>query len=100
MYMDANQLKTIQTICRQNGISYLGLFGSLARGDYNQNSDADLLVEYGPNSPIKSLFDLPDLEAQLQNAFGRKVDLVSRKYLNPHIKSHVYKDLKVLYEGQ
>jgi hypothetical protein len=98
--MNKNQLELIGEICRQNGITYLGLFGSFARGDYNDQSDADLLVEYGPNSPVKSLFDLPELEGKFEHVLGRRVDLVSRKHLNPRIKNHVYRDLKVLYEGQ
>lgn len=97
--MNQKQLEAIREVCRQNGITYLGLFGSFARGDYNDQSDADLLVEYGPDSSVKSLFDLPELEGKFENALGRKVDLVSRKYLNPRIKDHVYKDLRVLYEG-
>jgi len=98
--MNQEQLEAIREICRQNGISYLGLFGSFARGDHGPKSDADLLVEYGPNASVRSLFDLPELEGKFEHALGRKVDLVSRKYLNPRIKDRVYSDLKVLYEGQ
>jgi len=98
--MNQEQLKLIKEICKQNGIAYLGLFGSFARGDYDRKSDVDLLIDYSPGSPIKNLFDLPGLEAQFQDVFGRKIDLVTRKYLNPRIKDYVYKDLKVLYEGQ
>ena len=98
--MNQEQLKIIKEICQQNGISYLGLFGSFARGDYTDQSDVDFLVEYSPKSKIKSLFDLTDVEAQFEALLGKKVDLVTKKYLNPNIKDYVYKDLKALYERQ
>lgn len=49
MDIDLNREK-INNICRQNGIEYLGLFGSFARGDFTSASDVDLLVDF-KNSP-------------------------------------------------
>ena len=36
----------LKSICEQNGIIYLGLFGSYARNQQHPDSDIDLLVEY------------------------------------------------------
>ena len=38
--------KQLKIICEQNGIIYLGLFGSSARGENRPDSDLDLLVQY------------------------------------------------------
>jgi len=60
----------------------IGIFGSLARGDYNDKSDIDLLIEY--NAPGKFEMDhfrnycalCNDLTDALSTAYGRNVDIV------------------------
>ena len=63
-------------------IKNIGIFGSLARGDFNIDSDIDLLVEY--DSP--SVFDMVPflnfcklcnlIEDRLSKTYRRKVDIV------------------------
>ena len=96
--MDEQQLKSIVELCKQMGISYLGLFGSYSRNEEKTNREFDLLVEYSPDTKIKSLFDVEDLENKFESIFNTKIDLVSKKYLNPLIKDLVYADLRVIYE--
>ncbi len=59
-------------------ICELGLFGSYARGDYNENSDIDILVDF---SRRIDAFDYIKLAHELEDSFNQKVDLVSRKAL-------------------
>jgi predicted nucleotidyltransferase len=75
--------------------TYIGLFGSYARNEESNDSDIDILYEF--DGLKLSLFDLMDIEATLQNKLHKKVDLVSRKFLNKHIKSSVESDLQALY---
>jgi predicted nucleotidyltransferase len=56
------------------------LFGSLARGDDNEASDVDLLVEFDDNG---SLFDLMHIEDELGRLLGVPVDVVSAGGLLP-----------------
>lgn len=58
---------------RHKGCS-VAIFGSVARGDENPDSDVDFLVEFEPGS---SLFDLMDLEDDLAKLLGVQVDVVS-----------------------
>ena len=58
-------------ICRQNDVARIGGFGSIARGEFNEQSDIDLLIEF---SKRKSLLALVALEWQISTALGRKVD--------------------------
>jgi predicted nucleotidyltransferase len=65
-----------------NVIKKIGVFGSFARGDYNPNSDIDLLVEYN-SPPVFTLEPYTDfcklcnqIEERLINNYGRKVDIV------------------------
>ena len=85
----------VDDICDKYGISYLGLFGSMARGEAREDSDVDLLVKFDDNSNI-GLFELDRVQRDLEMRFGRKVDLVTK--LNKYIQPEAMKDLKTIYE--
>ena len=57
-------------------ISEMALFGSYARGDYNEHSDIDILVDF--NDSIDG-FDYIRIAHHLEDIFRQKIDLVSRK---------------------
>ena len=71
-------------------ISELALFGSYARGDYNEKSDIDILVDF--NGRIDG-FDFIRIAHELEDAFHQKVDFVSRKAIRPGYLSSVEKNL-------
>jgi predicted nucleotidyltransferase len=85
----------VDDICEKYGISYLGLFGSMARGEAREDSDVDLLVKFDDNSNI-GLFELDRIQRDLEMRFGRKVDLVTK--LNKYIQPEAMKELKTIYE--
>ncbi len=85
----------IQKICQKQGITYLGLFGSYARGENNKNSDVDLLAKFERNI---SLFDLARAQNQFSDLFKLPVDLVVETALKPKIRPYVEKDLITIYE--
>ena len=89
------QQSSVKSMYQKHGISYLGLFGSTARGEETINSDVDLLVDF--NQP-KTLFDLARIKIQLQDLLGKKVDLVLKDSIKPIIKPYIEKDLITLYE--
>ena len=70
-------------ICRQNDVSKVGVFGSVARGEANDQSDIDLLVEF---SRRKSLLAMVALEHQLATPLGRKVDLLTEAAISPYLR--------------
>ena len=72
------------------GVKEIGLFGSLVRGEMKKDSDVDILVEF--ERPI-GLFKFLELEEYLGNLIGRKVDLVSKKALKPHIGRYILKEV-------
>lgn len=71
-------------------VKNIGVFGSVARGDNNQKSDIDILVEF--SEPI-SMFRFIDLEEHLGEMIGRKVDLVTKKSLKPAISREILEDV-------
>ena len=85
----------IEKICQEEGISYLALFGSHARGEEKPDSDIDLLVKY--RQPV-GFFELFDTEEKLQQTLKRKVDLVTVGGLKKHLLPYIKKDLITLYE--
>jgi hypothetical protein len=68
----------------------IGVFGSYARGEQEEGSDIDILVEF--SEPV-GFFLFPDLEEYLSGLFGVKVDLVSKKALKPRIGKHILQEL-------
>jgi hypothetical protein len=70
-------------------ISELGLFGSYARGDFNEKSDIDILVNFNDSIGIKFI----SLANELEDIFNTKIDLVSRKVIKPKYLPYVEKSL-------
>ena len=85
----------LEKLCKNNAISFLGLFGSYSRGDQTPTSDVDLLVDY---SESKSMFDHVRLQRQLSELLNKQVDLVTRRSVHPYIKDYVMRDLKTAYD--
>ncbi len=72
------------------GIIRLGIFGSVARAENNENSDIDIVVEV--KKP--SLTIMYELEQSLKALFGCDVDLIRyRQSLRPLFKSNIQKDV-------
>ena len=68
----------IADFCRRWRIRELALFGSVLRDDFGPDSDVDVLVSFDPDARW-TLFDMVDMQADLEGIFGRKIDLVSRR---------------------
>lgn len=68
----------LAAFCRRNHIRKLSLFGSVLRADFNPDSDVDVLVEFAQDARC-TLIDLVRMQEELQDIFGREVDLVSRR---------------------
>jgi len=82
-------------MCDKQSISFLGVFGSQARGDATEQSDIDVLVDF---SETKSFFELSRIQDELQTIFGKKVDLVLRTHIKDRLKPSILKDLITIYE--
>lgn len=82
--------------CRRNHIRSLSLFGSVLRDDFGPQSDIDVLVEFEPGHvPGLRLIRLQD---ELSGLFGgRRVDLVTPKFLNRRIRDEVLRSAEVQY---
>ena len=87
----------IAEFCRRWKITEFSLFGSVLRDDFGPGSDVDVLVAFAPNSG-RSLFDLVDMQEELQAMFGREVDVVSKGGLrNPFRRHEILSTREVVY---
>ena len=79
----------ILAIATQHGARNVRLFGSVARGEANTDSDIDILVEMEPG---RSLLDLSGLLLDLEDLLGRSVDVVTDDSLHWYIKDKVLRE--------
>ncbi len=86
----------IMEFCRRNHITKLSLFGSALRGDFREDSDIDLLVEFDPNH-IPGLIRLAGMEIELTQILGRKVDLRTPQDLSRYFRQEVLSEAQVQY---
>ena len=67
------------------GVEEIGIFGSFARGDNDENSDIDIVVDL--QKPLGLQFF--SLERHLEEYLGRKVDLATKKAIKPYIRERI-----------
>ncbi len=76
----------ILAIAHKHGASNVRVFGSVARGDADEESDIDLLVDLDAD---RSLFDLGALVVELNESMGRHVDVVTEQGIRERIRDRV-----------
>ncbi len=74
-------------------VKEMAIFGSIVRGEQEEDSDIDILVEF--YEPI-GFFIFLDLEEYLTELLQTKVDLVSKKALKPRIGKYIFQEMIVL----
>ena len=90
--------KTILSTLSRFSLNRVGIFGSYVRGEHHPLSDLDILVSF---KEYPSLLQFVQLENELSEALGRKVDLVSEGALtNSKMLESIKKDLKIIYHAQ
>ena len=82
-------LPDIFRLAAQYGVRNIRVFGSLARGEADAESDVDLLVELEPG---RSLLDLGGLQMELQSLLQRPVDIVTERGLRERLRARVLKE--------
>jgi len=78
--------KLILPVLQRYFIKRAAFFGSFAKGNNNENSDVDLLIEPGKGFTI---FELLKIESEISNLINRKVDLVEYSALKSSIRDEV-----------
>lgn len=84
-----NITSKVLPILKEAGVTKSSLFGSHVRGDYQEDSDVDILVELPRGN---SLLDLVRLEKKLEKALGKKVDLLTYNSVHPLLRDRIGKN--------
>lgn len=77
-------------LAERYGVKEIGIFGSYVRGEQQQESDVDILVDFTGSI---SLLDFVHLENELCDLLGVKVDLVMKTALKPRIGRHILEEV-------
>lgn len=84
------QQNIIKTVTQRVKPTLVGVFGSYARGEENEKSDLDILIDFD----IKvDLLELIGMEQELSEFLGIKVDLVTLRSVNASLKPYIISDL-------
>ena len=76
----------IYAIASRYGVSNIRVFGSVARGEADENSDLDLLIDIDFG---RSLFDLSGFALEMEDRLGVHVDVGTVPSLKPRIRDRV-----------
>lgn len=97
MKLSALEINQIKTFFADKPVKKVYLFGSYARGEADENSDIDLLIDWDYSQHIgwKYAGWWEKIKAILQ----KKVDFVSLKYIAPSIEEYINKDKILIYEA-
>jgi hypothetical protein len=85
--------------CRKNHIRKLSVFGSAIRGELQPDSDIDLLVEF-EEGHTPGLFSIIEMELELTEMLGRKVDLRTPEDLSQYFRDEVIRNAKIQYQAR
>ena len=83
----------IVALAARHGVQSVRLFGSMARGDWSDRSDVDLLVTLASGATGLAL---GGLLMDVQDLLQRKVDVVTEGALHPAIRERVLNEAQPL----
>ncbi len=89
-------LRAQEAELRQAGIRHLSLFGSVARGDAQADSDVDLLADFDPAAGM-DLIQLVGLERRIGAALGRSVEILAEPVENPRLRANIERDRLIAF---
>jgi predicted nucleotidyltransferase len=92
---EPRQLDRIPPLCQKYGVRRLAIFGSALRDDFGPDSDLDLLVEFEPDA--RTGLRMFELEAELSDLLGRKVDLNTIGFLGPEFRERIRREARDLH---
>ena len=100
MYLD-KYINEINTLCLQNKVKSLYVFGSVLTNRFSEKSDIDLIVEIDSNDPFDYADSYFNLKFALQDLFRRPIDLLENKAIkNPYIRKNIDSSKSLIYARQ
>lgn len=96
MRLSQQEIEKIKHFFADKPVKKVYLFGSYARGEADEKSDVDLLIDWDYSHHIglnyvQWLFDVKDI-------LGKEVDFVSYEFISPIIEKYIHNDKILIYE--
>ncbi len=100
-----DNIEPIKSVCAKHFIKSLYVFGSASTNKMNECSDVDFLYEIDienfkgwDNGEYDYVMNLMDIQVELQNILGRKVDLIKNGHFkNKYFKASIEKSKTIIY---
>ena len=97
MYLD-NYTNSLQSLCHQNKVKALYVFGSVLSDKFNDQSDIDLIVDIDSNDPFEYADNYFNLKFALQDLLKRPIDLLENKAIkNPFLRKSIDRSKILVY---
>ena len=89
----AKNRDAILALAAKHGATNVRVFGSVARGEDDETSDVDFLVEFRGARGFETFAQQADFEESLSRLLGCKVDVVAdHKNMRPHFREELERD--------
>ena len=80
--------KNKERLKKKYRLTRIGVFGSVVRNDFSDDSDLDIIVEFEENTPDLYSIKLK-LKEEIADYFERPVDICREKYIKPIFKDKI-----------
>ena len=98
MFLDIYKTE-INTLCLQNKVKSLYVFGSVLTEQFSEKSDIDLVVDIDSNDPFDYADSYFNLKFALQDLLKRPIDLLENKAIkNPYFRQNLDVSKSLLYD--
>jgi len=95
MNLENNKIEIIRKYFKTSPVLNAWLFGSYVRGEADEQSDIDILVDLDYSQKIGLQFI--QMKIDLERILNRKVDLVSTNGLSKHLRPLIDGEKKLIY---
>ena len=86
-------------ICKNHNVLQLHLFGSILNEQFSENSDIDMLIQFGDVDILEYFDNYMSFIETLEKLLKRRIDLVENQAIrNPVFRRVIDRDKKLLYE--
>jgi predicted nucleotidyltransferase len=93
-----DKIKDLKKLCETYYVKTLYIFGSASTDKFNKSSDIDILVSFKDISIEKYTDNYFELHYELEELFGRKIDLITENSLsNPYFIESIEETKQLLY---
>jgi len=92
-------INDIRTLCQTHSVSYLAVFGSVAKDAATPNSDVDLVVRFAQVPLLDYFNNYMSFKEQLEELLGRRVDIIEDEAVrNPIFRKVLDREMRTVYE--